>query len=285
MGSTQHLWTPLNSSVLPNFFVIGAAKAGTTSLHRYLSMHPQIAMTSVKEPMCYAGPRWQDQIRSYAELFPRQAPLRGEASTAYSAFPWEPEIVDRIHATVPEARMVYLVRDPIPRTVAHYAQNVWDNKPVRPFDELMRDLDDPMNMPVWCSRYATQLQHWTDRFGADRVLVLDTRTLNEDRTATVRRVLEFLGADTSFASATWQETHNAGREHRVERLSASRWLDRMGPLGTAVRRMRPLRSLLTRPMRLPELTAVQRKRLENLLAPEAQQLRELTGLALAGWSV
>lgn len=267
--------------MLPNFFVIGAAKAGTTSLHQYLATHPQIAMTSVKEPMCYAGPNWREQVRNYATLFPRQAPLRGEASTAYSAFPWEPEIVDRVHATVPDARMVYLVRDPIARTLAHYAQNVWDDKPVRPFDQLMRDLDDPMNMPVWCSRYATQLERWTDRFGTDRVLVVDTRALHNDRSATVRSVLAFLGADTEVDTSAWQRKHNTGQEHRVVRRS----FRRLGPVGATARRLRILEPLLTRPVRTPELTAGQRHRLEDVLAPEASRLRELTGQSFAGWSV
>lgn len=271
----------VNGSVLPTFFVIGAAKAGTTSLHKYLSTHPQIAMTSVKEPMLYAGPQWREQIQGYGDLFPREAPLRGEASTAYSAFPWEPEIVDRIHATVPDARMVYLVRDPIPRTLAHYAQNVWDRKQVRPFDELMRDLEDPMNMPVWCSRYATQLERWTDRFGADRVLVVDTQALNDDRAATVRRVLAFLGADTTVDPFAWEQKHNTGREHRVVRHSFRRF----GAVEGMARRLPVLEPLLTRPVRTPELTATQRKGLENVLAPEAQRLRELTGQPFAGWSV
>jgi hypothetical protein len=271
----------MTGSVLPNFFVIGAAKAGTTSLHSYLSTHPQIAMTSVKEPMCYAGPNWQDQLESYASLFPRQAPLRGEASTAYSAFPWAPEIVDRVHATVPDARMVYLVREPIARTLAHYAQNVWDDKPVRPFDDLMHNLDDPMNMPVWCSRYATQLERWTDRFGADRVLVVDTRELHDNRNATVRRVLAFLGADTEVDASAWELKHNTGREHRVVRRS----LRRLGGVGVMARRLRVLEPVLTRPVRTPVLIPAQRQRLEDLFAPEAQRLRELTGQPFAGWSV
>jgi hypothetical protein len=144
--------------VLPTFLIVGAPKAGTTSLHAYLAEHPEIAMTREKEPMCFEPPDWEARLGDYAALFEREAPVRGESSTAYASFPWAPEIPDRVRKVAPGMRIVYLVRDPIPRTLSHYAQNVWDRKPVRPFDELMADLEHPLNMPVWCSRYATQLE-------------------------------------------------------------------------------------------------------------------------------
>jgi hypothetical protein len=242
-------------SVLPTFFVIGASKAGTTSLHEYLAAHPQIAMTTVKEPMCFEKPDWEQRLEAYRDLFPSAAPVRGESSTAYSAFPWVPEIPDRVRAAVPEAKIIYVVRDPIPRTLAHYAQNVRDRFPVRPFAELMDDLEHPMNMPVWASRYATQLERWTARF--DQVLVLDAHDLRHDRPRAMRGVLEFLGVDAGFSSPAWKTEHNPTASHR-----------------RGLRRVRP-----------PELTADQRERLAALLAPEAQRLRTMTGIAFDGWEL
>ena len=236
-------------AALPTFFIIGAPKAGTTSLHEYLAEHPGIAMSSVKEPMCFEPRYWIERLPEYRQLFERPAAVRGESSTAYASFPWAPDIPDRIRATVPEAKLIYLVRDPIPRTLTHYAQNVSDKKPVRSFDELMADLEGPMNMPVWCSRYATQLERWTERFGADRVLVLDQRALLEERAPTIRRVFEFLGVEPQFESAAWEQEHNPAK------------------------------------VPLPTLTDEQRERLEALLAPEAQRVREMTGLALEHWTL
>src|SRR3954465_13971937 len=97
-------------AALPTFLVIGAAKAGTTSLHAYLAEHPEIAMTSVKEPMCFeppdcvgalggAPPGGVERRGDYRTLFDRLAPVRGESSTAYSAYPYVPEMADRIRAT------------------------------------------------------------------------------------------------------------------------------------------------------------------------------------------
>jgi hypothetical protein len=269
-------------ALLPTFFVIGAPKAGTTSLHRYLSVHPDIAMTRIKEPLLFTAPDWRERVAQYRELFGSEAPVRGESSTGYSGYPWTPEIPDRIRSAVPDARIVYVVRDPVPRTLSHYAQNVWDGKQVRPFDELMRDLEHPMNMPVWCSRYATQLERWLSRFGPDRVLVVDGLDLHRlaQRRATVQRIATFVGADGAFSSPEWDAVHNVTAEHRAP----TRLAHRLGPTGSRAMQG-PLRRLLTRPAPVPTLTPAQRTRLEALLAPEAARLREMTGLALSHWGI
>lgn len=267
--------------MLPTFLVIGAPKAGTTSLHEYLAEHPQIAMTSEKEPMCFAAPDWRERLGDYEELFERDAPVRGESSTAYSAFPWAPEVPDRVLEAIPDARLIYLVRDPIPRTLSHYAQNAWDRLPVRPFEELMSDLEDPMNMPVWCSRFATQLERWLERFPAERVLVVDQRDLLTDRAATLRRVFAFLGVDPDFTSRAWEVRHNTAGSHRAPNALHHR----LGRHARRLERLPVLRRAVTRETPRPVLSTEQRGRLEALLRPEAQRLRELTGMALEHWSL
>src|SRR3954471_19285474 len=104
---------PRVMGALPTFFIVGAPKSGTTSLHAYLAEHPGIAMTTVKECMLFAAPQWRERIADYAALFERDAPVRGESSTAYSSYPYAPEVPERVAATVPDARIVYVVRDPL----------------------------------------------------------------------------------------------------------------------------------------------------------------------------
>lgn len=259
---------------LPTFLIVGAPKAGTTALHAYLAEHPGVAMTSVKEPMVFEPPDWEARLGGYAALFEHDAPVRGESSTAYASFPWVPEIPDRVRAVAPRMRIVYLVRDPIARLVSHYAQNVWDAKRVRPFAELMDDLEHPLNMPVWCSRYATQLERWTERF--EDVLVLDQRDLLRERDATIARVLEFVGADPAFRSPAWETEHNTALEHR--RPTA---LGRRLP-GLARGRLAPL---LSRSVPKPIITPAQRRRLVALLRPEAERFHVLTGLPIDHWDL
>jgi hypothetical protein len=272
---------PETRAALPTFFVIGASKCGTTSLHRYLDAHPEIAMSVNKEPMCYVPDDWPDELRRYETLFTEKAAVRGESSTGYSAYPWSPEVPDRVRATVPDARIIYMVRDPIPRTLSHYAQNVWDRHPVRPFDELVDDLEDEWNMPVWASRYATQLERWLERFPGNPFLVLDQDDLQHDRPSTLRKVFEFLEVDPDFESASWEEKHNIARARRVPNKLGAR-LGMRRALGDDLRLSR---RLLTREVRTPKLKPAQHERLAALLAPEAQRLRELTGRRFEHWSV
>jgi hypothetical protein len=266
---------------LPSLFIIGAAKCGTTSLHRYLAEHPEVCMSSEKEPMCFEPLDWVERLDDYRDLFERPARVRGEASTAYAAYPWVPEIPDRIRGLVPDARIIYMVREPIGRTVSHYAQNVWDRFPVRPFEELMEDLEEPMNMPVWCSRYATQLERYLERFPSEHILVLDQHDLQRDRAATMHRVFEFLEVEPSFTSPAWDIEHNTAGHHRVPRP----WAHRLRRLERPAMRVPPLRRLLTHEIPKPVLTPGQRARLVGILEPEARRFRQLTGMKLDHWPV
>ena len=266
-------------AALPTFFIVGAAKARTTSLHRYLAEHPEIAMSSEKEPMCFARPQWEERLGDYRNLFDRHAAVRGEASTAYAAYPWVPDVPDRVRALVPDAKIVYCVRDPIERMLAHYAQNVWDKFPVRPFEELMDDLEDPTNMPVWLSRYATQYKRWAERFGEERVLVVEQRDLLERRDDTLRRVFAFLDVDADFSSRSWVERRKTARQHLVPTPFA----ERLGPRTERVARVRAFAPLLRRPVPKPRLTREQRRRVVALLKPEAERLHELTGVPTGHW--
>src|SRR4029079_2322923 len=103
---------------LPTFIVIGAMKAGTTSLARYLGEHPDVFVCSPKEPQFFIeSGTWDRGVAWYRELFAggRDSIARGEASTDYSKLPRHGGVVDRIAEVAPEARIVYLVRDPIER--------------------------------------------------------------------------------------------------------------------------------------------------------------------------
>jgi hypothetical protein len=99
----------------PNFLIIGAAKAGTSSLYELLSSHPQIMMPADKEPGFFIkdAPSKTEE-REYAMLFSNDRPARffGEASTQYTRYPVFPGVVRRMHDAVPNARLIYLIREP-----------------------------------------------------------------------------------------------------------------------------------------------------------------------------
>ena len=276
---------------VPNLFIIGAPKCGTTSLHRYLDCHPEVSMSSRKEPHVLAYDDWRDRVRRYDEWLDRSPPVRGEASTGYSAFPWAPDVPDRIKEIAPMARIVYVVGDPVERVVSHYQENVAYGWRREPFGELLERPEDPENIPLWASRYATQLERYLARFPGHQVLVVDQDRLRAERGAVLRELFAFVGIDPDFTTPAFDVVHRE-RSRQRRPNSLGRVVQRttkvaVGPVLAARdgRGAALLRGVLTSPQAPVRLTGSERARLAELLAPEAERFRQLTGMSFPRWSV
>ncbi len=287
---------------LPTFFIIGAAKAGTTSLHFYLDQHPEIQMSAVKETNFFAGPPGEfpfpvEQVEDrneYEALFDPAFAVRGEASPSYASAPRRGGVPERIKRLVPEAKFVYLVRDPIARTVSQFQMLVAEGKERTSFADAIAPLDttDPHRFHLTCqSFYAHQIDRYLEHFPRERLLVLDQAELRADRSRTLCSVFSFLGVDADYSSAGFEEELFKGNEHR--RYPGT--LTRLKPLLRAPYRSLPeglrasLRGRFERTflesVPKPEVGPAERARLAELYAADASRLRELTGLPLASWSV
>lgn len=279
-------------SSLPNLLIIGAAKAGTSSLHEYLALHPAIFMSREKELQFFNHPDWRERIDWYREQFPSDAPVRGESSPAYSVDPFVPAVPERARELVPEARIVYLVRDPIARLVAQYVELVALHREDRSLDETLADYDSPSNWLVMGSRYAHQIDRWREHYPDDRVLILEQRALLEEREATLRRAFGFLGVDPEFATPAFDRLHNV-RANKLRANAFGVWLHERGVLpwlrNATIRvpdRIRePLKALVADPVPAPTLDPGLRGELAAYLGEDAGRLRAYTGEPYAHWSV
>src|SRR5882672_9220913 len=115
---------------LPNFFIVGAPKAGTTSLYYYLSHHPEVFMSPVKEPNffsydetvkqnLYHKEKGVGKFEEYRQLFASSNGHHkaiGEASVSYLFYPSVPQ---RIHELVPKAKIIISLRNPVERAYSH----------------------------------------------------------------------------------------------------------------------------------------------------------------------
>ncbi len=112
------------SSRLPDFIVIGAAKSGTTTLHEWLHRQPEVYCSVLKEPRFFSRD-WGKGIDWYAGLFAGAATdqLIGEASTNYTDTNFSELAAERMSATIPCARLVYLLRHPVERLRSQYGHN------------------------------------------------------------------------------------------------------------------------------------------------------------------
>ena len=179
---------------LPTFIVIGAMKAGTTSLFHYLRHHDDIFMSRIKELDFFVTEgNWSRGFEWYRRQFSgaEQYPARGEASTLYSKWPEYDGVPERIARTLPDVSLIYVVRDPIIRMRSHYQHRVMTGAETAPPDVAL--IENPMYLD--CSRYAMQLERYLEHFSRDRILLVTSEALRNDRRATVQGVYDFLGVD------------------------------------------------------------------------------------------
>lgn len=286
---------------LPTFFIIGAAKAGTSSLHHYLGQHPEIQMSSVKEPNFFSGSpngipfpigKVVSRLDEYEALFDPGFGVRGEASVGYSNHPRREGVPAAIRELVPEAKFIYLVRDPVARTVSQYRYRVAIEGERRPIEEALDDLSDPYSVYLCPSRYASQLDLYLREFPQDRLLVVDQADLLANRRATLQEIFSFLRVDATVDSSVFMEEMNTSSENRTYPLGYVRFRKRVAgsPLRVLPRGLRrSLRHSLERvawsPAPPTKLDDELRQRLEALFDPEVERLRALTGKSFPTWTV
>jgi hypothetical protein len=272
---------------LPNLIVIGAQKCGTTSLHAYLDQHPEISMSREKETDFFLWHQdrgsdwWRTQFRPGTRI-------RGESSTGYTVYPLTPWVPERIARAQPEARLIYVVRDPIDRMVSAYVHLAAAGKTDRTPSEVFSHPRLGESDLVYRGLYAMQLERYLEHFEAEQILVLEYRDLLEDRERTLRRAFRHLGVDEDFSSPEFSIEHNPSDALRrgVGPARGRSPYELMGRIGRLPRPLRgAARRVLTRPTPRPVIDVDLRRRLGRHFEDDAARLRELTGLKLEHWSI
>jgi hypothetical protein len=279
-------------SVLPNLIVVGAAKAGSTSLHNYLALHPEISMSQDKEMRFFTDPGHLSWIGRYQGYFAAGTAYRGESTPQYTKWPTFPGVVDRMADLVPDARLIYLVRDPIDRAVAEYVEEATWGVITEDIETALADVEEQHNRVVAPSRYATQLRELHRRFDPSQVLVVDLADLRDEPTATMRRIFEFLGlAPIDLDEESLRPRNSYGDKgtlpgwyQALRRPALIRLMHKL-PTGQLTRFRTFVSTRISKPVERPEPSADALERLRKVLGPEAEDLRALTGQPFAGWSV
>ncbi len=252
------------SARMPDFFIVGHAKSGTTALYEMLRRHPQVFMPTLKEPQFFARHpdpaavagtfaqtgRNAESVEQYLSLFAAARPdqLVGEASTFYL---WSQRAPERIAAANPQARIIAILREPASFLHSLHLQMLQNNS------ETERDLRRALALEearrqghaipphsFWPEalmysqrvRYVEQLRRYEHLFGRERVLALIYDDFRADNEGTLRRVLRFLGLDEDAIAAPAVEANPtvAVRSVRLHTLIKDVRRGR-SPLGRAVR--------------------------------------------------
>ncbi len=296
---------------IPDFFIVGAAKAGTTSLYAYFKAHPQIFMPEKKEPRYYAyngekpedfeGPGAAQLIESiikdkptYCKLFEKAAShqIVGEASPAYL---YSPIAAKRIARDNPNAKIIAILRDPVERAFSHFLDNVGNGwEPCTDFEQVIEAQLNGARTRWWRKWdyighgfYAEQLKRYFECFPLENIKVVRYEHFRDETQRVVCDILKFLNVDD-------QVELPLHRRHNVSWVPRYRWLHRLlsAPLGlkTVVRSVLPpearrwlRRRLETLNRSRPVISPAARKRLLEIYLPEIEALERLLGWDLTAW--
>lgn len=288
--------------MLPNFVIIGAMKSGTTSLYHYLSLHPEIVMSEKKEIKFFVKEKnyWRGLEWYQSHFNPGETGISGEASTDYAKFPRFRGVPQRMHAVIPDAKLLYILRDPVERIVAHYVHYYANCRENRTFAEALAELDG--NHYVEVSKYYMQLEQYLPYYSEENILILDSDELKNARQQTLRKVFRFLGVDPTFYAADYTKLFHASSVKKRKNRLGKYFLDRYfaaqyapNPIAfQALERLKPYwprqaislyRRLTEYPFERPVLSAEQRERLSACLQSDVEALRRFTGIPFTGWCV
>ena len=291
---------------IPDFFIVGAPKCGTTSMYEYLRVHPDIFMPGTKEPHYFgsdldirAEPRSREE---YLALFDEGASHKraGESSVLYL---FSKNAAREIHTFNPHARIVIMLREPVSAMLSWHGQlvsmmieDIYDFEEAVRAQEARRRGERLPEAPRLRSglqyeavfSYAEQVERYFNEFNRAQVHIALLDDMIRDVAGTYRRVLEFLEVDPAFAPDF--AVHNEKKWARSP--AVSRFFRRNRGLRKLAKRLAPkaarqwTTSALEKVLPAPERPPIRPEFLSVLRArcrPDVERLSELIGRDLSDW--
>lgn len=292
---------PSKLALMPNLFVIGASKSGSSALHAYLRVHPDIRMSDEKEPCFFIEQSeleeaWPIMARNacshewdaYLDLWKggESARYRGEGSVYYSQTPHRSGVPARIASVCPDARIIYTVREPVARAIGHYWQRFKEFQEPLPLEQAVRE--NPLYRDT--SDYALQLRAYLEYFDRSQIYVLAAEDLRHNRREILADVLKWLELpEYNFSDDEISERHKSpptSRRQRFPMVSALRdsalWAQARKVLPkSVVKTLRETATVKFDKASVDESGA--RAYLQSYLAPKQAELEEMIGRKIPFW--
>lgn len=297
---------------MPNFLIIGAAKAGTTALYSYLKQHPQIYMSPEKEPHFFAfegeklnfsgtagEQEWLNSaaitdIENYRMQFQgvsKQIAI-GEASALYLYIPKTPE---RIRHYVPDMKLIAILRNPVERAYSAFLYQIRDGlEPIADFAQALREEEKRIRenwVPIYYYQqmgfYYTQVKRYFDTFDRNQIKVYLYEDFSTNPINILQDTFRFLGVDDTFAPDVSLKHNVSGipknsaiytflkNPHPIKYI--------LKPLFPEGLRRRVMASLKNQSLYKPPLTPELRRQLIDVYREDILKLQDLIQQDLSRW--
>jgi len=198
----------MNHPVLPNTFIIGVQKAGTTTLDDWLSQHPQIyCYESLKDVHLFA--RFKSMAEIEQRLMKEPASYKNQPVILQSAvnYIFYPQLLESIAQFKPKAKLILILRNPVDRAISSYAYFKKMLRETRPMEEAL--LYQPKEVTEFTKDngdftyiehgfYAKQIKNCLQYFSKEQLLILDYNDLSANPSSLLKQIFSFLNIDTAF---------------------------------------------------------------------------------------
>jgi hypothetical protein len=269
----------------PDFLLIGSMKSGSTTLFEYLSRHPQVFTCRPKEPQYFSREEVNRRgIDWYRSLFAAASPdqICGEASTCYTRWPHFGDVAGRIAASLPGARLIFIMRNPVDRAYSHYRHLMQERdklgEPVLSFQAALEQIPEIIDTCL----YLKQVEQYLAHFPRERFFFLTLEELRAEPEQVLRKLQGFLGLDhfdlvTKKAVAANPAGASLERRHRIQLINRIRGTLGLSFLVDLVPKSyrRRIRAFLSESSILSPLVRKRVKRSADQISPFDPEVRKL----------
>ena len=285
--------TPSEVGPLPTFLICGAPKAGTTALYEYVRQHPDVFMSIPKETGFFHKNyhKGEDWFRSHFSDWEGEEAM-GEASVMTMSTPGAEE---RVAELIPDARLIFLLRDPVDRAYSDYLFNLQQGwiPPGVSFHDLIRGNVDVKDYSgdavIERGLYLKHLRRFREHFDRSQMQVLLSEELKNDANRALRSVFSFIDVDEAYSPGA-TEKRNITRcmaHSRVYQLLRAAWQpfkEYLEDVETIKGVRSQVRSFFFRREDKPSMRPEDRAYLHDVYRQPNQQLAEWLGRDLSHWN-
>jgi len=283
-----------------DFFIVGAPKAGTTSLYHYLNEHPQVEMSSQKEPDYFSDKAIHDQgmyygknrintLDKYESLFvQKESVVYGEASVSYLFYD---NVAEDIKEYNPNAKIIIMLRNPIERAFSHYLMDYRLGLISDSFENIIAKKSKHKNAHLFyqqyieVSKYAKQTQRYLDFFEKENILFIDYEDFKKNVSKTVDQVYNFLNISTKFSADvnTKYNTFTMPKNKGIRLIYSFVFLRKVLTFLFPIYLVKSIRVLLFKADKKPELLKETRIQLKIIFNDDIKKLEEVLCKDYSKW--